>query len=75
VKAPPSFGGRTKGKPSTYPPSRPAGYCLVASGHHDGDRLIVVIPGATSNENRYRDARTSSAGPGASAPAPPRAAS
>jgi D-alanyl-D-alanine carboxypeptidase (penicillin-binding protein 5/6) len=34
-----------------------AGNCLVASGHHDGDHLIVVILGSTSADGRYVDAR------------------
>jgi serine-type D-Ala-D-Ala carboxypeptidase (penicillin-binding protein 5/6) len=34
-----------------------AGACLVASGRHGDDRLIVVILGAPSSEGRYVDAR------------------
>jgi len=34
-----------------------AGNCLVASGHHDGDHLLVVVLGCTSNDSRYLDAR------------------
>ncbi|HEY2787382.1 MAG TPA: serine hydrolase [Fimbriiglobus sp.] len=35
----------------------PAGSCLVASGTHGMDRLIVVVLGSTSNDGRYVDAR------------------
>lgn len=35
----------------------PAGSCLVASGQHNGDHLIVVILGSTSNDSRYADSR------------------
>lgn len=35
----------------------PAGNCLVASGSRGGDRLIVVILGATATDGRYVDAR------------------
>lgn len=35
----------------------PAGSCLVASGRHNGDHLIVVILGSTSNDGRYADSR------------------
>jgi len=34
-----------------------AGACLVASGRHEGDHLLVVVLGATSNDGRYVDAR------------------
>jgi D-alanyl-D-alanine carboxypeptidase (penicillin-binding protein 5/6) len=34
-----------------------AGNCLVASGRHDGDHLLVVVLGCTSNDSRYLDAR------------------
>ncbi len=35
----------------------PAGACLVATGSRGGDRLVVVILGASSAEGRYVDAR------------------
>jgi serine-type D-Ala-D-Ala carboxypeptidase (penicillin-binding protein 5/6) len=35
----------------------PAGNCLVASGRHGGDHLIVVVLGSTSADGRYADAR------------------
>src|SRR5581483_3444446 len=44
-----------------------AGSCLVASGRRGSDHLLVVVLGCTSNDSRYVDARTSSAGPGTSA--------
>lgn len=34
-----------------------AGSCLVASGRRGADHLYVVVLGATSNDNRYMDAR------------------
>lgn len=34
-----------------------AGSCLVAAGTHNGDRLLVVVLGSTSNDSRYTDAR------------------
>jgi D-alanyl-D-alanine carboxypeptidase (penicillin-binding protein 5/6) len=34
-----------------------AGFCLVGSGIWDGRHRIVVVLGASSNENRYLDAR------------------
>ncbi len=34
-----------------------AGSCLVASGRHDGDHLLVVVLGCTSNDSRYADTR------------------
>lgn len=34
-----------------------AGSCLVATGRHADDRLIVVVLGCTSNDSRYVDAR------------------
>lgn len=34
-----------------------AGACLVASGRRDGTHRIVVVLGASSNDNRYIDAR------------------
>jgi D-alanyl-D-alanine carboxypeptidase (penicillin-binding protein 5/6) len=34
-----------------------AGNCLVASGRHGDDRLIVVVLGATTSDARYMDAR------------------
>jgi len=34
-----------------------AGSCLIAGGVHDGDDLLVVLLGSTSNESRYADAR------------------
>ena len=34
-----------------------AGSCLVASGRREGDHLIVVVLGSTSNDSRYIDAR------------------
>jgi D-alanyl-D-alanine carboxypeptidase (penicillin-binding protein 5/6) len=34
-----------------------AGSCLVASGRHGSDHLLVVILGATSNDSRYIDTR------------------
>jgi D-alanyl-D-alanine carboxypeptidase (penicillin-binding protein 5/6) len=34
-----------------------AGNCLVASGRHDGDHLVVVVLGCTSGDSRYLDAR------------------
>src|SRR5205807_6054499 len=34
-----------------------AGSCLVASGRHGTDHLIVVVLGSTSNDSRYVDAR------------------
>jgi D-alanyl-D-alanine carboxypeptidase (penicillin-binding protein 5/6) len=34
-----------------------AGSCLVASGRHGTDHLVVVVLGATSNDSRYIDAR------------------
>jgi serine-type D-Ala-D-Ala carboxypeptidase (penicillin-binding protein 5/6) len=37
--------------------TRAAGECLVASGRRNGDHMIVVILGASSNEARYADAR------------------
>ena len=37
--------------------TRAAGECLVASGHRNGDHVIVVILGASSTEARYADAR------------------
>ena len=37
--------------------TRAAGECLVASGHRNGDHVIVVILGASSTEARYTDAR------------------
>jgi D-alanyl-D-alanine carboxypeptidase (penicillin-binding protein 5/6) len=37
--------------------TRAAGECLVASGHRQGDHMIVVILGASSTEARYADAR------------------
>jgi D-alanyl-D-alanine carboxypeptidase (penicillin-binding protein 5/6) len=35
----------------------PAGNCLVATGEHGGDRLVVVVLGSTSADGRYVDAR------------------
>jgi serine-type D-Ala-D-Ala carboxypeptidase (penicillin-binding protein 5/6) len=37
--------------------TRAAGECLVASGHRDGDHVIVVVLGASSTDARYADAR------------------
>jgi serine-type D-Ala-D-Ala carboxypeptidase (penicillin-binding protein 5/6) len=37
--------------------TRAAGECLVASGHRNGNHIIVVILGASSTEARYVDAR------------------
>jgi D-alanyl-D-alanine carboxypeptidase (penicillin-binding protein 5/6) len=34
-----------------------AGFCLVASGRHNSDHLLVVVLGATSNDSRYVDTR------------------
>jgi serine-type D-Ala-D-Ala carboxypeptidase (penicillin-binding protein 5/6) len=34
-----------------------AGSCLVASGRRDGNHVIVVVLGSTSNDSRYVDAR------------------
>jgi serine-type D-Ala-D-Ala carboxypeptidase (penicillin-binding protein 5/6) len=34
-----------------------AGSCLVASGRHAGDHLLVVVLGCTSNDSRYVDSR------------------
>ena len=34
-----------------------AGACLVASGSKNGDRLIVVVLGASPSDARYDDAR------------------
>jgi serine-type D-Ala-D-Ala carboxypeptidase (penicillin-binding protein 5/6) len=34
-----------------------AGHCLVASGRHDGDHLIVIVLGCTSDDSRYIDCR------------------
>lgn len=34
-----------------------AGYCLVASGTHEGRALIVVTLGSTSDESRFADSR------------------
>ena len=34
-----------------------AGSCLVGSGRRDGDHIIVVVLGSTSNDSRYVDAR------------------
>jgi D-alanyl-D-alanine carboxypeptidase (penicillin-binding protein 5/6) len=34
-----------------------AGSCLVGSGRHAGDHLLVVVLGATSNDSRYIDTR------------------
>ncbi len=34
-----------------------AGQCLVASGRHGADHLLVVVLGCTSNDSRYVDAR------------------
>jgi D-alanyl-D-alanine carboxypeptidase (penicillin-binding protein 5/6) len=34
-----------------------AGACLVASGRHDADHLIVVVLGSTAGNGRYEDAR------------------
>jgi D-alanyl-D-alanine carboxypeptidase (penicillin-binding protein 5/6) len=34
-----------------------AGSCLVSSGRRDGDHLLVVVLGATSNDSRYLDTR------------------
>jgi D-alanyl-D-alanine carboxypeptidase (penicillin-binding protein 5/6) len=34
-----------------------AGSCLVSSGWHGKDRLLVVVLGSTSNDNRYLDTR------------------
>jgi serine-type D-Ala-D-Ala carboxypeptidase (penicillin-binding protein 5/6) len=34
-----------------------AGSCLVASGKRNGDHLIVVVLGSTSNDSRYIDSR------------------
>jgi len=34
-----------------------AGSCLVASGRHDADHLIVAVLGCTSNDSRYIDCR------------------
>lgn len=34
-----------------------AGSCLIAGGVHDGDDLLLVILGSSSNEARYADAR------------------
>jgi serine-type D-Ala-D-Ala carboxypeptidase (penicillin-binding protein 5/6) len=34
-----------------------AGSCLVGSGRREGDHLIVVVLGSTSNDGRYIDAR------------------
>jgi len=45
------FTGITTGTTNT------AGCCLVASGTHDGQELIVVVLGSTSSDARYIDAR------------------
>ena len=34
-----------------------AGYCLVASGTHEGKTLIVVTLGSTTDESRFADSR------------------
>ncbi len=34
-----------------------AGSCLVASGRYEGDHVLVVVLGCTSNDSRYADAR------------------
>jgi len=34
-----------------------AGACLVASGNHDGKRLIVVVLGSSGSDARYADSR------------------
>ncbi len=34
-----------------------AGACLVASGKHDSDHLLLVVLGSASNDGRYADAR------------------
>lgn len=34
-----------------------AGSCLVGSGRREGDHIIVVVLGSTSNDSRYIDAR------------------
>jgi len=34
-----------------------AGSCLIAGGVHDGDDLLLVLLGSSSNEARYADAR------------------
>ena len=34
-----------------------AGYCLVASAHRDGMRLVTTVMGAPSNDQRFQDAQ------------------
>ncbi|MFM8273250.1 MAG: D-alanyl-D-alanine carboxypeptidase, partial [Gemmata sp.] len=34
-----------------------AGACLVSRGTRDGDRLLVVVLGSTTGDNRYTDTR------------------